>query len=453
MPITEVSGVVTDEDDNPVAADVYLVDVQNLTPTTSSGVDGTYSIVDPGDNSVIPASNELFAICHYGTGERPLAHGPIQPATPTLGNWEWPTMVEHNQWKKQYLDEAGETGDGANISFDTMGADLTGAYKWRGGVIGPDGKIYCVPSSANDILIIDPVAGTAVRSDMGRSLSGTDKYNGGVLAPNGKIYCVPKEDREVLVIDPLGGVAYFVDTSVYLHAGWAAPILGPDGKIYALPISGDDLLVIDPVTEDVTRVDTGLSLDGSFRGSFLGSDGKIYGIPYSNEQGILIIDTATSSYAVHHFHLSLDEDRKWRDCVPNPYSEAIAGPGADNYHKVPLEILDLNKTIGVITFWNSPSFYIEDYGYYSAVLGPDKKIYCLPYNEDNIAVIDLVTKTITQEYAHSNFSGSRLYYSGVLHTNGKIYGIPYSAETILILDPDSTALSERMVMDQRVNKY
>jgi hypothetical protein len=36
-----------------------------------------------------------------------------------------------------------------------FGLSLIGNNKWTDGVLGDDGKIYCVPSSASDILIID----------------------------------------------------------------------------------------------------------------------------------------------------------------------------------------------------------------------------------------------------------------------------------------------------------
>ena len=82
-----------------------------------------------------------------------------------------------------------------------MGASLSGGYDWNGGVLAPNGKIYCVPSNSSDILIIDPVANTATRSNMGASLSGSSKWIGGVLAPNGKIYCVPGNSSDILIID------------------------------------------------------------------------------------------------------------------------------------------------------------------------------------------------------------------------------------------------------------
>jgi hypothetical protein len=49
-------------------------------------------------------------------------------------------------------------------SRDALGATLTGTVEHlAGGVLGPDGKIYGIPFDSTDILIIDPVAGTATR--------------------------------------------------------------------------------------------------------------------------------------------------------------------------------------------------------------------------------------------------------------------------------------------------
>jgi hypothetical protein len=73
-----------------------------------------------------------------------------------------------------------------------------------GGVLGPDGKIYGIPRNSADILIIDPVAGTAIRSNMGltTNMTNTDKWFGGVLGPDGKIYGIPRNSADILIIDP-----------------------------------------------------------------------------------------------------------------------------------------------------------------------------------------------------------------------------------------------------------
>jgi hypothetical protein len=74
----EIAGAVT-LDGSPVQADLYLVDLAQLTPVQSYALDGSYQFLDPGDRSVIPDSTKLYLLCDYGTGVRPLAHGPITP--------------------------------------------------------------------------------------------------------------------------------------------------------------------------------------------------------------------------------------------------------------------------------------------------------------------------------------------------------------------------------------
>lgn len=37
----------------------------------------------------------------------------------------------------------------------TLGTGISGNTKWFGAVLAPNGKIYCVPFNAQDILIID----------------------------------------------------------------------------------------------------------------------------------------------------------------------------------------------------------------------------------------------------------------------------------------------------------
>jgi hypothetical protein len=58
-----------------------------------------------------------------------------------------------------------------------------------GGVLAPNGKIYCIPTSTKTTVgVIDPTANTFTTFNVGISNPG---FYGGVLAPNGKIYCIP----------------------------------------------------------------------------------------------------------------------------------------------------------------------------------------------------------------------------------------------------------------------
>jgi hypothetical protein len=58
--------------------------------------------------------------------------------------------------------------------------------------------------SAQSVLIIDPVSASTDTTTLG-GLSGHYKWVGGVLAPNGRIYGIPYHAQSVLIIDPAGG--------------------------------------------------------------------------------------------------------------------------------------------------------------------------------------------------------------------------------------------------------
>ena len=85
----------------------------------------------------------------------------------------------------------------------------TGSFKWVGGVLAPNGKIYGIPLNSTTVLEIDPVNQTATTFG---SLAGATKWVGGVLAPNGKIYGIPFYSTTVLEI----GESQTIDTDAVL---------------------------------------------------------------------------------------------------------------------------------------------------------------------------------------------------------------------------------------------
>ena len=73
---------------------------------------------------------------------------------------------------------------------------------WRGAVLGPNQKIYGIPTNATSVLELDPATRKVTTfGDLGTALSpascsgalhcGLDKWIGGVLAPTGKIIGIP----------------------------------------------------------------------------------------------------------------------------------------------------------------------------------------------------------------------------------------------------------------------
>jgi hypothetical protein len=186
----------------------------------------------------------------------------------------------------------------ASTSEITVTPALTsGGAKWLGGVLAPNGKIYCVPDAATNILVIDPVANTASNWSPAGVTYTIGGWSGGVLAPNGKIYCVPYRATNILVIDPVANTAgnWSPAGVTYTNVGWAAGVLAPNGKIYCVPVVATNILVIDPVANTASNWSpAGVTYTiGGWNRGVLAPNGKIYCVPYDAANNILTITPST----------------------------------------------------------------------------------------------------------------------------------------------------------------
>ena len=135
-------------------------------------------------------------------------------------------------------------GSRGTALISTIPSTQTGAEKWTGSVLAPNGLIYGVPHNSNDLLVIDP--NTNAASILPAGTSGTNKWISGELAPNGMIYGIPSSCNDVLVIDPNTSTATTVAAGTAGTDKWVGGVLAPNGLIYAIPRDSDDILVIDP---------------------------------------------------------------------------------------------------------------------------------------------------------------------------------------------------------------
>ena len=239
---------------------------------------------------------------------------------------------------QQYLaEQAGMGTDGTPSVAGSIPAP-SGGYKWVGGVLAANGKIYCPPRSHDSVLIIDPADDTADITTIA-GLPGSDRWSAGVLAPNGKVYGIPYNSTSVLIIDPQTDTADTgTITGLFGSDKWQGGVLAPNGKIYGIPRSSSRLLIIDPATDTASTVATGLSGSDKWFGGVLAPNGKIYGIPYG-AGSVLIIDPATNT-------------------VDTSTISGLAGSSK----------------------------------WYGGVLAPDGRIYCIPYSATSVLIIDPQTE-------------------------------------------------------------
>ena len=184
--------------------------------------------------------------------------------------------------------------DPSNNSSTTIGfAGLNLDYE--GGILAPNGKIYCIPAdAATAVMRIDPNAMTV--TTLGNMLIGgvpgtKQNYQGGVLAPNGKIYCVPEGATALVIIDPATDTITqktYANLIPNIRRGY--PRLAPNGKIYAFSASTTaSHAIIDPINDTVTTINVqSPSAAGYFMGT-LAPNGKFYFIPTNSANSYFII--------------------------------------------------------------------------------------------------------------------------------------------------------------------
>ena len=87
---------------------------------------------------------------------------------------------------------------------EQLGSLPKGGYKWHGCVVGSDGAIIGIPCNADCVLRVDPADDSVtlhgkgvVKTGRHRS-DGKYKFLGGVLGGDGKTYCIPSDSDYVL---------------------------------------------------------------------------------------------------------------------------------------------------------------------------------------------------------------------------------------------------------------
>ena len=181
-----------------------------------------------------------------------------------------------------------------------------GYGKWWGAALGPDGIIYGIPHTANEVLMLDPGSeSVATIGAVGFDFLRADRsqWCSAARGADGIIYGVPHNANQVLRIDPMTrDVAQRVTLIGGPYEGrekWISSAVGHDGSIYAFPSSASTILRIDVASQSVGTVGPELFLEPSedfapslsdLCATVAGADGRIYGLPGRRTQKTLSIN-------------------------------------------------------------------------------------------------------------------------------------------------------------------
>jgi len=213
----------------------------------------------------------------------------------------------------KYASNIGEFNPSTN-SFITR-TTCAGCNWHVGGILAPNGKIYFVPGKYK-ITFIDPSS-----IDDGNFASSIDIadvnpagvqfnihthfYKGGVLAPNGKIYFVPSLADNILVLDPFTHDYTTIDISSQITGDdkYFGGVLASNGIIYFVPYNANNIGVLDPSTHTFTTIDicsndAAQCSNAKYCGGVF-ADGKVFFVPFNtNKIGVLTLGNSTPAYEV-----------------------------------------------------------------------------------------------------------------------------------------------------------
>jgi hypothetical protein len=165
-----------------------------------------------------------------------------------------------------------------------------GAAAVTGGVLAPDGNIYCSPYvDTSHIYYFTPGANTLSSF----SISASIRYCKPFLAPNGKIYCLGIGTKVVGVIDPVAKT--FTEVGTCANQQYCFMVLGGNGVVYAFPLNATGIGTLDLTTNIVTA--NVISGGTGYYGGILGPDGNIY-LYQSSAGNIGVLNTKTNTLSV-----------------------------------------------------------------------------------------------------------------------------------------------------------
>lgn len=293
------------------------------------------------------------------------------------------------------LGTVSELGDGTGAEPPPPASSLGEgglSKKYASALLGPDGKIYGIPSDAGRVLCVDPVTNEVcfIGEDYGSDTP--EKWGQATVSSDEKfIYCAPHMMGQVLRIDPWAGTTSLVGTNHSKSSEglwWGAVTV--NHHIYFTPKCASYILRFD--TEDTTSLEFGNNLDGGsgekkYLGACLAYNGCIYAAPAWRKK-ILKIDPSKETVKEIDFTKSVD-----------------------------LRAID-----GIAS-------------YSDMVIGADGRLFGVPFSAQQVLVLDPRSDTIGFMGAVKG-CGSRdgMYFGGALSTDGFLYCAPLNATRILRLD-------------------
>lgn len=274
---------------------------------------------------------------------------------------------------------------------------------------------------------------TETRYNLGGTAAGTavGKWRGGVLAPNGYIYCSPFNDNYVLKIDPTSNTQSTIGSSLsaYGSVKWSGICMSMDGNYAICSMWGaTSMLTINTANDTPVVVGSGFTGGAKWSGIVTNKDGYSYMMPFDATY-MLGVDNSNTSNTFNAI-TGLTGADKWAGCQLCPDGVTIlAIPSSST------ELCTFNTANTTNVTQNTINSSITGtLKYNGSCLTDEGYVYSVPYSNTN------AIKVNTANWDHSffgSFTGTTLYSDAVFAFNRRVYGVPFDSSITSVLRIDT----------------
>jgi hypothetical protein len=311
---------------------------------------------------------------------------------------------------------------GQGTMTTTAAGSFPGTDAYFGGILMPNGKVFCIPAgSAPNPRIYDPATDTV---QISAAVFPSSACIGGALLRNGKVFCTPSTVLNPRIYDPATDTVQVSAAVFPAVSSNACGVLLPDGKVLCMPYNSVHPVIYDPAADTIkvsaASVTTGIKQ--RYQSGVLLPNGKVLMVPF------------WASKCAIYDHLSDSiEEISGISTVPGEYiAGVLLNDGRvvlvpSNGSQVAIYNYQDNKVVKV-----GPATWPGNNAYYGAVLLPSGKVLAIPFQATAARVFDPAALTVS--VLPAVFPGGSAYIGGVLAGNGKVYCTPYAATSGAILD-------------------
>lgn len=311
--------------------------------------------------------------------------------------------------------------------INTAMVPAPGADVYRKGNMLQDGRILFIPFSSTAPACIYNTKDNTINIQAG-FVSVNQGFFGGVLLPDGRVFCVPHNSTTATIYTPGYPTGTFTNTNTGgVYPGSKAYIGGtllPDGRVLMSPYNTNSISIFNPVTFTKTAYPFGGAYTSmSLYGCVLASNNIVYFVSNSTPH-LWAFNTSTNS-VLSYLNVLPSVADAYRGAVRMSDNRILFVP----YNSTKAAIIDISSGTPVVSL--TPSIFPGAGAYETGTLLPDGRVLLCPSNATSPGIFNPYDTTLQSVNVTTTVND---YHGSMLLTNGKTLLLPRNASTGLLIN-------------------